>query len=217
MASEAPLLEARDRLLVVGKTGTGKSTWVKAHLGRELAAGRRVLWFDYCDEYSREGAASEHVRLGPLKERVEFDELMEDLSQVGKRRLSLAVVPSKEPREAAEQFAALVDVAEAEGDLLFGADEVGMFGSHCADRLHYLAAQSRHWGVPVILASQAMVDVHARARRQATRLVTFRQTHPADLDAIRELTRDDELTDAVPRLDIGEFRTWRDEQKEKKS
>lgn len=212
MGEASELLEIRDRLVVVGKTGTGKSTWVKRHLAREIAGGRRVLWFDYCDEYSRLGMPSEQVRLGPLRERVTFDELIDAPALLGKRRLSLAVVPSRDPRAAAEEFSALVEMAEAEENLLFGADEVGMFSAYCADRLHYLAAQSRHWGVPVVLASQAMVDVPAKARRQATRLVTFRQTHPADLDAIRELTRDDSLTDAVPRLALGEHRTWRDEE-----
>lgn len=203
-------LAVRDRLIVVGMTGTGKSTWLKGHLATELKAGRRVLFVDYHDEYSQAGAASDHVTLGPLSMRVEFDELIDRLELLDDPALSLAVVIDQEPREAAQQFDELARIAQNTGDLLFGADEVGMFGQYVVDRLHVLATQSRHWGVPLVLASQRATDIHPKARSQATHLVSFRQRHPTDLDAIVDLTGSKEFAEEVARLELGESKHWRD-------
>lgn len=203
-------LEVRDRLIVVGMTGTGKSTWLKKHLEREIAAGRRVLFGDYHDEYSQAGKASEHVVLGPLAMRATMDELLDNLELLDDPALSLAVVMDNAPRAAAEEAAILVDIAQDTGDLLLGFDEVGMWGSYAIDTLHVAATQSRHWGVPLVLASQAMVDIHPKARRQATHLVSLRQRNPADLDAIAEITGSKEFAEQVARLELGESKHWRD-------
>lgn len=210
MSSKFPELEARDRLLVVGKTGYGKSTWIKLLLAFLMKRGHRILFGDYQDEYSIFGQQNDQRTLGPLTQRITLDELYELPEVLDYEDLALAVVMRRDPEEAAEDFSDLVELAEGTGDLVLGFDEVGMFEEHCRKRMHYVATQSRHWNVPLILASQRMVDIHPKARSQASHLVTFHQDNPADLKAIEILTLSEEFAASVPLLDVGQLKHWRD-------
>lgn len=203
-------LVARDRVLVVGKTGFGKSTFLKKLLAQLMRKKRRLLFGDYQDEYSVLGEVNEQRTLGPLLQRVTLDELLELPELLDNEELAMAVVMRRDPEEAAEDFSDLVDLAESTGDLVLGFDEVGMFEEHCRKRMHYVATQSRHWNVPLILASQRMVDIHPKARSQASHLISFHQDNPADIRAIEVLTLSEEFAASVPLLDVGQHKHWRD-------
>jgi hypothetical protein len=54
------------------------------------------------------------------------------------------------------------------------------------DALVYLATQSRHWGVPLVLIAQRAVRIHIDAREQCSKIISFRQSSPDDVAALVE-------------------------------
>ncbi len=203
-----------DVLGIVGKRGTGKSTEGKELAAAEVAAGARVAAFDYHDEWSRKGRRTDQIRLGPLRDRCTADELFRDPSLLDDARLSLAVVPSQDPRECARDFAGFCDLVLATGGVVAIADEVGVFSEYCAEDLNRLACQSRHESVPLVLLAQRMTQIPKTARTQLTRLVSFRQDNPDDLDALADLVglpQGKAFAERVSRLARGQSEQWRDD------
>ena len=194
---------------VIGKRGTGKSTAAKKMLADALDDGMRVLVFDPHDEYSRHGRESDTVKLGPLDDRTTIDELIADPEILDDDKLSLAVVPRGEPEECAQDFDALVTLVTSTADLLFAVEELGYFEEHARGRINFLATQSRHFSVPVMLVAQRIVQIPKTARTQLTQVISFRQDNPDDLRALAELAGDPFASD-VSALGRGQFRHWRD-------
>lgn len=209
-ATPAVTFGPADVVAVVGKRGTGKSTCAKALVGRALDKRVRAAVFDPHDEYSRHGRASDQVVLGPLDDRCTVEQLLRARgSQLDDKRLSLAIVPGSEPGDCAEDFDAVARLVAATGGLLFVVEEVGFISDRAADRLNWLATQSRHFGVPLLFVAQRLTQIPKTARTQLTQLVSFRQDNPDDLRALAELAGDTFAAD-VSRLGRGQSRTWRD-------
>lgn len=204
-------LQAADVALVVGKRGTGKSTFAKRLAGAEQDAGRSVLVLDPHDEYSRHGRACEAVELGPLRSRCTVDELLASPSLLDQPALSLAVVPEERSAEGlADAVTEVVALAEATGGLTLFLDEVGFYSELIASRLNVLATQSRHASMPLVLVAQRTVQIPKTARTQASALYSFRQTNRDDLKELSELVEDDTFAAAVKRLHRGRFLSWRE-------
>lgn len=203
-------LASRDRLLVVGKTGTGKSHWVKRQL-TEWIGQHRVIVFDPCDEYSQLGRKGE--ALGPLRQRCTVEELLEDTrGWMDRKDLALAVVSDGDPEEVASDFETVADLVKHTGRLVFVAEEVGYYGEHCQSRLKAVATMYRHREVAAVFVSQRAIQVPLTARSQASVVVAFKQDEPDDLEALRKrcgLAVPD-IADRVARLRVGESVTWRD-------
>lgn len=221
---KAPLPEPRTRWLVVGKTGSGKSTYVKEQLRGWLARGVRVVALDPCDEYSQQGRETGLVRLGPLKKRVTAAQLAADPSLLLERRLSLAVVPGGGPPTWARAFVMLARMARHAGRVLLVADEVGTWtdrGLHAdchraGAELVSLSTNGRHAGIALALIAQRASQIPAGARAQATSWSVFRQDEPADLEALADrLGRD--AAEQVRHLPLGEHHEWRDDTPQRKT
>lgn len=198
----------------VGKRGSGKSTRAKELCAEVMRAGQRIVVFDYHDEYSQLGNASKQVRLGPLRHRVQVDEFLaaaaDDSGLLESPELALAVVPSGDPKECAEDFEEVAAVISSTGRLVFLVEEVGVVSERAEQRLNYLACQSRHDEVPLVLVAQRMVQVPKTARTQISHLNSGRQDDPADLDALAKIAGQD-FADQVSRLGRGECADWRDD------
>jgi hypothetical protein len=211
--AEIPSLTARDRVLLIGQTGTMKSTLGKALVNREMTSGRWAdVWaLDPDDELSQLGLRREEVILGPLSRRYTWDEFI-DAPAAETSTGALAVVPSKKPREAAAQFAELIEQAETVGDHLIWVEEVGGFSRYAQEALDYAATRSRKWGTakgsPLILVSQRRVGVPYTAASQATIIVSGLQDMPEDLDALAARCGKD-YAERVSRLPPGAFAVWR--------
>lgn len=192
-----------ERAAVIGISGSGKSFAAKGAVRRELERCRRVVAFDPCDEWSRLGRRSKAVTLGPLNQRVTFEELEMDIrGHLCADNLSLAVVCSDDQKVAAEQCAQFVLWVKSCGNMLAVFEEVGFYAGPDAGiedgkrALNLIATQGRHWAdgdgegsCPVLFVGQRMVHVPASARAQLTQLESFLQTMPQDLDELRDLTR----------------------------
>jgi hypothetical protein len=165
----APMkLDARERLLAVGITGAGKTTWVRDHIVRD--AERIVAW----DVHAEYGLPT-----------ISLDELANDETILDEPRLRVAVVPDwEDPEDLSEQFVAFAGIMKTADSLTLVVDEVGLLEGKALRRLVYLATQSRHWGMPLVMVSQRAVQVPKTARDQATRIISFRQIDPEDIEAL---------------------------------
>lgn len=207
-------LAVEEIMAIPGKRGMGKSTEAKKVCAAELQAGARCAAFDYHDEYSVHGDTNDGVvTLGPLSQRCTVDQLLDRPELMDEPRLSLAIVPrAGSPVYVAGQFKEVHSVWVNTGRFTAFVDELGRFARYAADQLADLATQSRHYKIPLVLASQRMVHIPADARSQVTEMRCFRQTHPADLKAIYELTGSEDFAARVPRLRKHEKLKWRDDQ-----
>lgn len=203
-------LEPHDVVIVVGKRGCGKSHHAKALAASELAAGARVVAFDPHDEYSAKGRSSPQVSLGPLRDRVTVDQLLERPELLDAKKLSLAVVPECSADEMADAFREVAEMISATGRLTFLADEIGEYSDEAAGTLNSLATQSRHYETALVLVAQRMTQIPKTARTQASVLHTFLQSNPEDLDALVKLTGDRDFAARVSRLPRRKQLTWRD-------
>lgn len=221
-ASKLPDAHSKCRGGIVGKSGTGKSNSAKLWLARQLERRTRAAVFDPFNEYSQQGRASEHVRLGPLRQMMTLEALDHDPRVLDRDDLALSVVPtSNDPDVQAEEFRAFVDHCLATGDLLCCADEFGRYGfenakAHVAVKAcNELLTTGRHAGVGALLVSQRLVHIPKTARAQLVAVECFLQTDPDDLDALAKLAAkhgepDWELAAEVAELSEGESRVWLD-------
>lgn len=191
------LLVPHDRVVIVGKVGSGKSTYAKRLIAEQLSAGARALAFDPNDENSRHGEKKQHVDLGPLRDRCTVDELLANAARGGtwleRADLSLAVVPeSKMPDALAEDVEALHALVATEGDMVVLLEEMGLYRDTAAMILRVWGTQSRHYGKkgsPLIACAQKLVLIEKSLRDQCSILVTGVQTDPEDLDTIEKIVR----------------------------
>lgn len=186
-------LASHDRLVVTGITGAGKTHYVTHEVVK--AASRVVVW-DPKGEYELEHATLDEVAAAP--------ELLDA------ERLRLAVVPTSEDLdELSEDFCDFVGlVKHSGGGFVLVVDEVVLLEGRARRMLAYIATQSRAWGdgVPLVLVSQRATDIPKTARVQASRIVTFRQTDPDDVAALREVIG--ARAEQIPKLPRHECVTW---------
>lgn len=208
----AGIPQPSSRLLVVGQSGSGKSTRVKELIRSWLNKGVRVVALDPGDEYSRHGVQTGLVRLGPLKHRLTAAELAANPRALLAPRLSLSVVPGPTVREWARAFELLAGLVRHAGRLVVVADEVGTWChaathpacSRAAAELSALATTGRHQGIALVVISQRAATVPATVRSQCTDAILFRQEELADLEALAARWRNDSLPARLPSLADGE-------------
>jgi hypothetical protein len=207
-----PSPEAGDIWVVVGKMGTGKSTWAKAQVAT-WPDSIRVICFDYCDEWSRLGRASKHVRLGPLTQRMTVDEICASPAVLDAPYLRLAVVPEGTRAERAEDFRdllALLDVGGGDDrDCVLVVEEVWATAALCKDEYGTLATLGRHSGLAMVFVAQWASAIPHEVRRQARLIAAHTQTLPLDIDALAEVMGE-EAAARVRHLPKGEAEIWRE-------
>lgn len=217
MSFDAPTPSTR--LLVTGKTGSGKSSRVKDAARSWLSRGVRVIALDVCDEYSRHGRAKHGlVQLGPLRRRMTAAELAADPSAVNDSRLSLAVVPSDpSPRAWARAFLLLERLMRHAGKAVVLVDEVGTWtspanGPEChraRAALESLSTNGRKDGLALVVVAQRAAQISPNVRSQATEWWSYLQDEAADVEALAERFGR-ETAEGVSRLPLYECITWRD-------
>lgn len=205
-------VEAHDRVGVIGKTGSGKSTKAKALVAKFMRKpGARCLALDPDDEWSQHGRKSEHVRLGPLRDRLTFAQYLDAVDVLQFDDLSLAVVPSGKPKERAREFAILAaDLKDAGGDCLLVIEECHTFSRHAQEELDEVACTFRKFGVPVMFVTQRAIGIPKTARTQLSQIHSGRQDDPDDLDALAKVAGQD-FAAQVSRLPRGQLLHWRDD------
>lgn len=207
------------RILVTGKTGSGKSSRVKEAMRAWLSKGVRVIAVDVCDEYSRHGQAKYGlVQLGPLRHRVTAAELVARPGLVNDARLSLSVVPpDRSARSWARTFMLVERLMRDAGKAVIVVDEVGTWanmagGPECAKArasLESFSTNGRKDGLALVTVAQCASQIPKLVRSQATEWWTYLQDEPADVDALAERFGR-ERAEQVSRLALYECIEWRD-------
>lgn len=177
----------RDVILVFGKTGSGKSEWIK-HF---LAQCTRVIIADA----DQRGYPAVHCD--------SFDELA-DYCRKHQRRESFFRV-SYTPYE--HEFPVFLDLARIISPVHLVLEEADRFPDpeECFEYQH-VVVRGRHSETSLIAASLYPALMPKLLRSQATRVIAFRQHEPADIDWLRRVMGDDAFN--LPHLKDHEYLDW---------
>lgn len=214
------------RMVVVGKTGTGKSYRVKEIVRGWLDRGVRVVAIDVCDEYSRQAMprGGSMTAEGPLRQRATLAQVVANPALLKDARLSLAVVPNDlhSPRAMAHTFLVVEQMLRAIGKpTVIVVDEVGRWTNPGADTgkpnkchlariaLEGLATTGRKDGVALVTVSQSAAHIPANVRRQSDEWLAFLQDDPTDLEAMTDRLGKEKAAE-VSCLGRFQFVHWRD-------
>lgn len=155
----------RDFIIVVGNQGCGKSVWAKIY-ARPLA---RLLVFDPMISYAL----------------VNFSDPADWIESVAQNRLNGfrygACLPDDLPL--------LGNAAFAAGNCTLLIEECALIfrrGEELHDWAKPLIFMGRHQDVSLVLIAQRASKIPIDIRSQASRIVSFRQSEPADVSAITE-------------------------------
>lgn len=191
-------------MLVCGVTRTGKTTFAKALV--RATAGRffRVVVFDVDSEYQREGQVVSTVALARRPEL---------LDEKGAR---LVVRPVGESAaELGRDVGFLLRLVRAKSSssrpTLLVLEEPGRWAPAVRELCDEAAISWAKHGVALCYVSQRAALVPKTTRTQLSKIISFRQTEPSDLDALEERAGS-EFRARVPFLRVGEHLDWKDDE-----
>ncbi len=205
-------MKTHERLLLLGKTHTGKSTFAKDEV-EKLIGDHRVVALDVTDEWSRWGRARADVDLGPLMNRCTASQLAKNPGLLVTRKLSLAVVPTAQTSASAARAFELICRLQKHSKypIVLVLDEAHTWAKHTESMFCDAATMGRHWGggIALITISQRANRVPMTVRSQSSRIISFTQDEPGDVDGLAAKTGRD-FAEAASRLPPHSFLEWRD-------
>lgn len=191
-------LNFEERTLVLGITFHGKSHFVKRVLLPESGYAKRAIFWDLRREYPRDVPGTLSLSVEEFtKFASEHRHEMRDHHKPLLVAVHPAALSSEDGDFQAWEFGNFIRVCEASvSDALIVIDECGQFEDNrtAQAKLNYLATQSRHWLCPAVFIAQCAVQVPKIARRQCTRVYSFRQNDEIDMRALRTFFGDKALT-----------------------
>jgi len=198
-------IEARDRGLVVGVTGSRKSGLVKRNL---LYCRERIAAWDIKCEYGPD--AEDPVPGARVLEPVTIDEFERRIrTTVAADTGPLAVAVQawdRDEKKRAENFHRYTSCLERSRGLAAVIDEVGLLPAVCDPDLVHIACVSRGWDMPVFFVAQRAMMLIKTARSQVTRIWSHLQSDEEDVAALRK--RMGPAADAISSQEIGAFVYW---------
>lgn len=192
-ATLPPVPSQRRVLIVVGQTGSGKSFLARTYLKSKT----RVL---IADADFREYGAREFTPPGGAG----FDAMLEYLkAHAGAGGFfRVSYTPSQ------EEFPLVCEIARHIGPVDFVIEECDRFPDPqwCPD-YEEIIARGRHWGVSITALSRNPFAIPVSLRREANRIIAFRQQEPRDLDWLSDVIGR-EAAAQLPKLGPHEFIEW---------
>jgi hypothetical protein len=184
-----------DVRLFLGKRGFGKSTALHAALKSEP----RVLLFDTL----RERTYDDFQRIDS------FPELCRFLARSPRFFHVAYSWHGDVTRE--EDFERVCDAVMACRSLVFAVDEVDLYCSptYLPRGLDMAVSIGRHQGISVWCATRRPKEVHPLIRSQSSRITSFAQTEPGDLEWCRAVMGD--MTEQLPKLPRYKAVEWSDD------
>lgn len=206
-------LHKSSRVCVCGKTGSGKSTFVKALMAEIRAHNGCVLGFDQHDEFGEDCELMDEMEPGPLRDRCTADELVLHPEWLNDPDLALAVLPN--PDDKAADLRVVSDLlvtaqkrTKGKRLVVMFISEVGAIKAEAEKTLNAIATEYRKFGIAEVMDSQRMTGIPYTSRVQASDLVSFLQDDEDDIEALRFKFK--ERADQISSLKRGEYVHWRD-------
>lgn len=148
----------REIVIVVGKTGQGKTTWTKQYLNNL----KRIIILDPLDEYR----GQEYYELSQMIEHMQ--------------RYKMYCVKSS----AIDDLDDLCKISQSAGNLHFVIEEAQRSippRANLPESVKDLIYRGRHQNVSIIAVAQRASSINIALRSQFTKIIAFWQTEPADL------------------------------------
>jgi len=185
---------SREIALVFGKTGMGKSNYIKTYLD----SLKRVIILDPLDEYP----AIEFQDIGDMVDYLEGAEGMEEDNKARKpfRVKSCNIL----------HLEALGEIVDGMRDVTFIIEEaqrcLPASRQDLPDSLQRIIFLGRHFGRSLVVAAQRPSIVHIAARSQWTRIITFNLTEIGDVRWIEGTSGYDVQNEAdIRKLPVGTY------------
>lgn len=183
-----------DVIMVLGKRGHGKSTWVS----RYIKTLRRVLVYDTLVEPT-------------YKELEHIHDFVEFVKRLAKNPPYFRIAYHDFGDISMEEdFDRFIRACLAIENITVVVEEVDLFASSHSMPipLQRLVSIGRHKEISFIAISRRPHAVHPLIRSQTNRMISFKQTEPRDIDYLRELIG--EKADQIPKLSKYKFVEWDD-------
>lgn len=179
----------RDVVLVLGKTGSGKTTWAKNFI-RGLS---RVIILDAgFGDYEAEECPDLHTLI----------EKVEKASNNGRGFFRYSYTPR------ANESAFIFDLARLVGPCWVVIEEADRLGdARFMPEYDEVISRGRHYGVSLLAISLYPYKLPSDLRRQATRLISFRQHEPRDIDYLYDVIGED--VSRLPELPQYHYLDWK--------
>jgi DNA helicase HerA-like ATPase len=159
----------REILHVVGKTGTGKSTFIREY----MLDKHRIIIYDPKEEYA-----------GPIAESSE--EMFDYITKHERFMVRTTDI---------DDLDLICGIAKHIGNVLLVFEEaesiIPQSNIKLPAEMRDIIFRGRKWSVSMLFSSQRPAKIHIDARSQWTRLVIFNGTEPADIEWIESVTRKD--------------------------
>lgn len=175
-------IQAREIVIVVGKTGMGKTQYTK----RMVYGAKRVIVIDPMMEYDRAIAFDE------------LDDLVDHVTQYGVFRARYC-----DPRDL-DALSFLSYHLGATTLVIEECQRVIPPRSVLPESLDDIIYRGRHTATSLVLVAQRAATVHIALRSQQTRIVAFRQTEKRDIDWLED-SCGHELGHMLPTLEPLEY------------
>lgn len=180
---------------VLGITGTGKTELEKKLITLWMSQHRRVLALDPKDELSIRGRPRPKTQVGPLPFRWEANQVAQAPSVLLNPNLAMAVVPDQvgSGRSAARAFKLLATLLKAywedghDFQTILLLPETQLWADYERRLLEDVANTYRDLaGVTLVVDSQRAAGVPIDARASLQQIISFAQSEPADIDALKD-------------------------------
>jgi len=185
--------KSRELVFITGKTGSGKSTLLR----KMLADKKRLIIFDTISEYSE---------LSPPYPALfvhDISQLYDYFAKNHSRDFRVVFDPEDPEQVLTLKDGSEITVFEEAARLIYthldsmilGVEEMANFmtGSRTPEYLRKITRFGRHSALSLYTTTQRPADVHPLIRAQITKLISFKQHEPRDIDWLKQVIGEEAL------------------------
>ena len=199
-------------MLVLGTTGTGKSTRAKKLAAGWIRMGQSVVVFDPGGEWAQR-SKKRRITPGPCSNVCSPDELSK-ITSIPDGGLAVQPADGIEESDLVDGLKTLdqwlrTTQSDSPDDVVLIIDEVGLIEQQAQRTIKRLAIFSRHDGIALVLIAQRATSIDKTARSQMSWVVSGSQVEVDDVDALNRIDPTARIGDRVRGLHGFECAVWK--------